>query len=105
MVFIIVADTDLRRCSNCDRLEKELQGVKAQLAAKDTRVHTLEERVSELEGYVFGRHHKPQGPAKKPGAKSGHPGWFRPCSDSPGTNPREPILGTNPPDLSSPISR
>jgi|SRR5882672_562762 len=78
MVFIVVADPDSRRCPNCDRLEKELQVVKAQLSAKDARVHTLEERVTELEGYVFGRHHKPQGPAKKPGAKPGHPGWFRP---------------------------
>lgn len=65
-----VADSDLRRCPNCERLEKELQA----LQQKNT---TLEQQVTELQGYVFGRHHKSQGPAKKPGAKPGHPGWFR----------------------------
>jgi transposase len=78
MVFIGVADLDLRRCPNCERLEKDLEALKTQLAAKDKRVNTLEERVTELEGYVFGRHHKSQNPPKKPGAKPGHPGWFRP---------------------------
>jgi DNA-directed RNA polymerase subunit RPC12/RpoP len=70
-----VADPDLRPCSSCEPLFKALQ---AQLLAKETRVHTLEERVTELEGYVFGRHHQSQNPAKKPDAKAGHPGWFRP---------------------------
>ena len=73
-----MADPDLRRCPNCDRLEKELQSIKTQLAARDARVHTLEERVTELQGYVFGRHKKSEGPARTPGAKRGHEGWFRP---------------------------
>jgi len=72
-----VIDADLRRCQNCERLEKELESLKTQLAAKDKRVHTLEEQVSELQGYVFGRRHKSQDPAKTPGAKADHPGWFR----------------------------
>ena len=67
---MVVADPDLRRCPNCDRLEKELQ------ALQQKNVH-LEQQVTELQGYVFGRHHKSQGPAKKPGAKADHPGWFR----------------------------
>jgi transposase len=78
MISIDVADPDLRRCANCERLEKKVQALEAQLAAKEHRAHTLEERVMELEGYVFGRHHASQDPAKKPGAKPGHSGWFRP---------------------------
>jgi transposase len=78
MVSIGVADPDLRRCPNCERVEKELASLKTQLNAKDKRVHTLEEQVTELQGYVFGRHHKSQDPPKKPGAKADHPGWFRP---------------------------
>jgi transposase len=58
-------------------LALELQALQTQLDAKDTRIRTLEEHLKELEGYVFGRHHKSQSPAKKPGAKAGHPGWFR----------------------------
>jgi transposase len=53
------------------------KALQAQVAAKATRIQTLESRVSELEGYVFGRHHKSQAAAKKPGAKPDHPGWFR----------------------------
>ncbi|SRR6266568_2519227 len=63
MVSIDVADLDLRRCPNCERLEHEVQQLKQQ--------------VGELQGYVFGRHHKSQGPVKKPGAKPEHQGWFR----------------------------
>jgi transposase len=70
MVSIVVANPDLRRCPNCERLEKELN-------AQQQKNAQLEGRVQELEGYVFGRHHKAQSPAKKPGAKPGHPGWFR----------------------------
>jgi transposase len=70
MVSIVVADPDLRRCQNCERLENELKALQQKNAQ-------LDQRVQELEGYVFGRHHKPQGPAKKPGAKPDHPGWFR----------------------------
>jgi transposase len=77
MVSIRVADPDLRRCPNCERLEKELISLKTQLIAKDKHAHTLEELVTELEGYVFGRHHASQDPARKPGAKPGHSGWFR----------------------------
>jgi transposase len=72
-----MADADLRRCPNCERLEKELKTLHAQLAAKEQRVQTLEQHVRELQGYVFGRHKKSEGPAKKPGAKPDHPGWFR----------------------------
>src|SRR5258708_10470453 len=78
MISIAVADPDLRRCPNCERVEKELALLKTQLNAKDKRVHTLEEQVTELQGYVFGRHHKSQNPPQKPGAKADHPGWFRP---------------------------
>lgn len=70
MVFIVVTDPDLRRCPNCERVEKELQT----LQQKNTK---LEQQVTELQGYVFGRHHQSQGLAKKPGAKADHPGWFR----------------------------
>jgi transposase len=63
MVSIEVADPDLRRCVNCERLEHEVQQLKHQ--------------VSELQGYVFGRHHKSHDPAKRPGAKPEHQGWFR----------------------------
>jgi len=56
----------------------DLQALLAQLPAKELRIRTLEERVKELEGCVFGRRHKSRGPARKPGAKAGHPGWFRP---------------------------
>src|SRR5258708_6639417 len=70
MVSIGVAEPDLRRCPNCEQLKKELQ-------TKEGRIKTLEQQVTELQGYAFGRHHKPQGPAKKPGAKPDHPGWFR----------------------------
>jgi hypothetical protein len=66
MVSIVVADPDLRRCPNCERLEHEVQQLKQQ--------------VGELQGYVFGRHYKSPEPAKKPGAKPDHPGWFRPKS-------------------------
>ena len=71
MVSIVVADPDLRRCSNCEQLKKELE-------TKESRIKSLEQQVGELQGYVFGRHHKHEGPAKKPGAKPDHPGWFRP---------------------------
>src|ERR1017187_6920460 len=63
MVSIDVSDPDLRRCPNCERLEHEVQHLKQQ--------------VSELQGYVFGRHHKSQDSARKPGAKPEHQGWFR----------------------------
>lgn len=59
-----MADPNSRRCANCERLEHEVQHLKQQ--------------VTELQGYVFGRHHASQGPAKKPGAKPEHTGWFRP---------------------------
>ena len=72
-----MVDTDLRRCPNCERLEKKVQALEGQLVAKDKRVHTLEEQVTELQGYVFGRHHKSQDPPKKSGAKADHTGWFR----------------------------
>ena len=72
-----MTDADLRRCPNCERLEKKVQALEGQLAAKDKRVHTLEEQVTELQGYVFGRHHKSQDAPKKPGATADHPGWFR----------------------------
>ena len=72
-----MTDADLRRCPNCERLEKKVQALEGQLATKDKRVHTLEEQVTELQGYVFGRHHKSQDAPKKPGAKADHPGWFR----------------------------
>lgn len=78
MVSIVVADPDLGRCPNCERVEKELALLKTQLTAKDQRVHTLEEQVTELQGYVFGRHHKSPNPPKTPGAKAKHIGWFRP---------------------------
>src|SRR5713226_2947018 len=71
MVFIGVADPDLRRCPNCEQLKKELE-------TKEGRIKTLEQQVGELQGYVFGRHHKSQALAKKPGAKPEHTGWFRP---------------------------
>jgi transposase len=70
MVSIVVTDADLRRCLNCERVEKELQALQQRNAK-------LEQQVTELQGYVFGRHHKSSSPAKKPGAKPGHPGWFR----------------------------
>jgi transposase len=70
MVSIGVADPDFRRCSNCESVEKELR----LLQQKNAK---LEQQIGELQGYVFGRHHASQGPAKKPGAKPEHPGWFR----------------------------
>jgi transposase len=70
MVSIVVADPELRRCSNCERVEKELFALQQKNAK-------LEQQVVELQGYVFGRHPQSQSPAKKPGAKVDHPGWFR----------------------------
>jgi len=66
-----VTDSELRRCPNCERVEKELHSLRQKNAK-------LEQQVGELQGYVFGRHHPSQGPAKKPGAKPEHAGWFRP---------------------------
>src|ERR1035438_6330058 len=63
MISIVMADPDLRRCANCERLEHEVQQLKHQ--------------VSELQGYVFGRHKKSHDHAKRPGAKPEHQGWFR----------------------------
>lgn len=71
MVFIVVADPEQRPCSNCERVEKELLALQQKNAK-------LEQQVSELQGYVFGRRAKSQEPPKTPGAKPGHPGWFRP---------------------------
>lgn len=57
-------DSNGQPCPNCERLGKEVQ--------------RLTQQVTELQGYVYGRHKKPLGPARKPGAKAGHTGWFRP---------------------------
>ena len=65
-----MTEPDLRGCLNCEQLKKELE-------TKEGRIKTLEQQVGELQGYVFGRHHKSHGPAKKPGAKPEHTGWFR----------------------------
>ena len=70
MVSIGVVYLDLQRCANCERVEKELTTLQQKNAA-------LEQKVTELQGYVFGRHHKSQNPPKQPGAKPDHPGWFR----------------------------
>jgi transposase len=76
MVFIVVPDSNLQRCPNCERLEKELTALQQKNAQ-------LDQQVQELKGYVFGRHHKTPGPARQPGAKLGHPGWFRPKPQEP----------------------
>lgn len=58
-----MADSETASCPNCERLNR--------------RIRTLEQQVAELKGYVFGRHHKQEGPSRKHGAPEGHPGWFR----------------------------
>lgn len=58
-----MADSDTSSCPNCKRLEQ--------------RIRDLEEQLAELKRYVFGRHQKQAGPARKPGPLAGHRGWFR----------------------------
>ena len=69
-----MSESEWQPCSGCEPHFKALQAKLDTL--QKNNVH-LDQRVQELEGYVFGRRKKSQEPPKTPGAKAGHPGWFR----------------------------